>query len=97
MKNIFISNDVFCQPIFKETKQYIENGGDINVQNKHGNTALIHASIRGRTETARLLLAHGANIKTKNKDGNTALMHASARKHIETAYLLKKATKNTIF
>lgn len=43
MTNIFFASERFCQLTFEELKQYIENGGDINIKNKYGDTALIKA------------------------------------------------------
>ena len=37
-----------------------------------GDTALILASLNGRTETVALLLKNEANIEAKNKKGSTA-------------------------
>ena len=39
-------------------KNYINNGGDVNVKNQYGETALLHA--RNNAEIAKLLKSHGA-------------------------------------
>ncbi len=47
----------------------IENGADINLRNKNGNTALHKAVFFMRTKSARLLIDKGANIYTVNNEG----------------------------
>jgi len=55
-------------------KTYINNGGDVNVKNKYGVTALVLA--RRTVEIAKLLLDAGADVNAKNKWGETPLMWA---------------------
>lgn len=66
----------------------LENGVDVNVQNKNGETALILASMFGYIEIVKLLLENGAVVDTKETLGMTALMAASGEGHIEIVKLL---------
>jgi ankyrin repeat protein len=58
-------------------KLLIENGADVNKQNKDGTTALYIASQRGDIEIVKLLIQNGADVNKQNKDGKTALYIAS--------------------
>ena len=42
-----------------------------------GETPLIVAAMKGKTDIAALLIAKGAKVKTKTKDGQTALIYAA--------------------
>lgn len=53
-----------------------------------GRTALMLASIWGRTEAARVLLEAGAKPNAVNRDGETALMFAASQGHTKTAKVL---------
>jgi len=62
---------------------------DVNEKNEYGSTALILASLNGRIEIVKYLLANGANINKQDWNGNTALILASLRGHIDVVkYLL---------
>jgi len=56
----------------------IENGADVNANNKYGKTPLHWAAARGYEATVRLLLARGANVNNSDSEGGTALHEASA-------------------
>lgn len=51
------------------SKFLIENGADVNIKNKEGETALMRADAK----TAKLLIDNGAFINVKNNNGKTAL------------------------
>lgn len=53
-----------------------------------GRTALMLASIWGRTEAARVLLEAGAKPNAVNRDGETALMIAASQGHTKTCKAL---------
>jgi ankyrin repeat protein len=54
---------------------YIDNGGDINIQDNYGYTPLMYAAFNSRTNTVRLLISHGAvyDPKFKTYDNQTYL------------------------
>jgi len=54
-------------------KTLLNNGAEINYQNKGGQTALMWASKRGRVMSVKVLLDSGADINFKNSKGDTAL------------------------
>ena len=58
-------------------RAYLENGGDVNGQDKDGNTLLAVAAAYGRSEIAKTLIAREAALDRKNKDGSTPL-HSAA-------------------
>jgi ankyrin repeat protein len=76
----------------------IENGADLNTQNRLGNTPLIivintsYAS--GREDIARLLLQKGANIDIKNKAGETAMSIALSQQRPTVIKMLKDEKAN---
>ena len=55
----------------------LENGADIDVQNRIGRTPLHWVSYLGALEVVRLLHEHGANVEAKRNDGKTALQEAA--------------------
>ena len=52
-------------------KRLIQAGGDINIQDEYGNTALHFASREGHVEVITTLLAAGADKTIKDMDGQT--------------------------
>ena len=68
----------------------LDKGADVNAVDSFGKTAFLHASSRGRTETARLLSDRGAAAST-GPDSYTAVMDTldkdkSARKVAEEKF-----------
>ena len=69
----------------------IENGIDVNQQNKNGSTALMWASRNGLKEIVQLLLKNECiKVNQQNNDGRTALMLASFAGHKEIIDILLK-------
>lgn len=50
----------------------LEEGANVNVQNKFGFTPLMNAVAFDHIETVKILLKHGADVNIKNKKGKTA-------------------------
>jgi ankyrin repeat protein len=71
-------------------EKLLAEGADVNAmaRGKYGITALMWASMRGHTETVKLLLSNGAKINATGKLRDTALMEAAAKGHTETVKLL---------
>ena len=62
----------------KSVQQHIEAGSDLDViEPTMGSTALISASVFGKTDIARALIEAGANINLQNKEGSSALHSAT--------------------
>ena len=68
--------------------QLLDNGTDVNLTTKDGDTALISAAIQGQLEVLQLLLERGAAINKKNKAGLTALMMAASEGRSDVVRLL---------
>ena len=72
-----------------EIEEAILNGANVDAkESNYGTTALMAAALKGKTETAKLLLRHGANVNAEDNNGWRALMWASAKGKTETAELL---------
>jgi ankyrin repeat protein len=70
-------------------KVLVENGADVNIQDKNGNTALIYTSYYGYLEIVQHLIDKGVDINHQNKDGWAALQIAKKFNHIKLVnYLL---------
>ncbi len=62
----------------KSVQQHIKAGSDLDVREPTmASTALISASVFGKTEIARALIEAGADLDIQNKEGSTAL-HGSS-------------------
>ncbi len=91
-KDIPYSIDSFLQQAAKGDKEtvqlFIKAGMDVNSGDDRGHTALIAASITGRTEMVRFLIEKGADVNAKENNGVTALMIASGKGWTELVKLL---------
>lgn len=79
----------------------LENGIDVNMQNKKGNTPLHYAADLGHTSIAELILKNGGRLDIENSYGNEPLWSASfndkgfgRRLDMIKLFLLYKADKN---
>jgi ankyrin repeat protein len=66
----------------------LEYGSDVNWQDDHGRSALMHAAIFGNVPTARVLLDAGADIHAIDKLGMTALQGAIYGNQLEMVQFL---------
>ena len=61
---------------FKEIKELLKKGADVEASNRYGNTALMVAVYNGHLELVKYLAECGADLEVKDKDGDMALDHA---------------------
>ena len=71
-------------------KQHLDAGGDVNVKDESGRTALLQAALFGHKEIAELFIAASADVNAKDDFGKTPLGYAIGRKNLEIADLLRK-------
>ena len=62
----------------------------MNATDIAGRTALMMASLGGRAEVVRLLIAAGAEVNIRDIYGFTALTMASEKNHAEVVNILKQ-------
>ncbi len=67
----------------KDFKNLIDNGADVNHQDKLGFSALMAASKKGDFKAVRLLVTNGAYINLKDYRHCSALHYATAHNHLE--------------
>jgi ankyrin repeat protein len=60
-------------------RRLLASSAPTDAQNRHGDTALILASLYGNTEVVQALVAAGASRKLRNRDGVAASDAAKAR------------------
>ena len=72
-------------------RAYLDKGGDVNGEDKDGNTLLQVTATFGRSEIAEVLIAAEADLDCKNKDGSTPLMTAAFLGEVEVVKLLVEA------
>ena len=87
-------------------KELIKAGTNLNLRDRNGKTALMHAADLGYKspyqEVVHQLLTSGADLKLQDNDGQTALAHAERiaqlnptdKRQAEVVELLKKASGN---
>jgi ankyrin repeat protein len=63
------------------TKKLIEDGYNINAQDKNGWTPLHFAAQEGSVEVSKFLIKSGANVHIKDDIGNTPLWVATMNSH----------------
>lgn len=71
-------------------KEYVKSGGDPNVRNDYGATALIYAVLEKRLEIISYLLDCGANPRIANNKGNTPIKLANSKNMEEVIKLFAK-------
>ena len=72
----------------------LARGAECNLQNVHGETALMWASSEGHEAAVSLLLECGASVSLANRIANeTALMMAVSRGHARVSALLQSAAE----
>jgi hypothetical protein len=69
----------------------VENGADVNIQDKHLRTPLHRAAQFGHANAVRLLLSLGADPDAKDENGYTPFDRADRHSNIQT--ILQEATK----
>jgi ankyrin repeat protein len=57
-------------------KNYIKNGGDVNIKDENGSTALVCACYENNEEIVEMLLNAKCDVNAKSAYGRTALMNA---------------------
>jgi len=93
---LLISQVVYSQDIIdyakdgdlSGVKKSIKQDVNINITDKFGYTALMHASEQGHVKIVKYLVEKGSDINTKNETGWTALMAASWKGHLAVAKYL---------
>ena len=70
------------------TRKLLNNGVNVNQENKEGNTPLYRAVAFDHMEVVKLLLSKGADVNKAKKDGDTPLTIASYEGHTEIVKLL---------
>ena len=66
----------------------LNEGVDVNCNDGHGWTAIMHASYNGHVEVIKALLEHNANVNMPNNAGSSALMNAIVFGHIDCVRML---------
>ena len=72
-------------------RSLIEHGLEINSKDRHGQTGLMLAAMKGHTEIVRLLVENNAELNHTAKYHLSALMLAVINNHIEIVSLLAQA------
>lgn len=83
-KRVEILDEAIQKGDIDALKNYLGQGGDINVRDDQGFTWLHWAAIECKTEVAQLLIAEGANVNAKDNEGNTPLHQMLASSHPKT-------------
>jgi ankyrin repeat protein len=60
-----------------KVKHLIDQGANVNVHDKSGNTALIMASAQQHLNVVKYLIQRGASVNARNENGGTAVIFAS--------------------
>jgi len=80
----------------EKVKAFIEEGTDIDAEDKSGETPLFSAVRADNSEVAKFLIAKGANVNAKDSSGNTPLHFAPerAKKDVVELLIVKGANIN---
>jgi uncharacterized membrane protein YhaH (DUF805 family) len=73
-----------------EVARYIKNGGNLEVKDQWGNSALTWGCHYGFLEMVKLLIDANANVNAKDSNGQTALMKVSDKGNINLVNILIK-------
>jgi ankyrin repeat protein len=73
---------------FDGVKNLIENGTDVNTQNKDGETPLHKACEKDHLDIVKFLIENGADVNIKNEKGRAPLHIASYESHLDIVKLL---------
>lgn len=83
-----IGTPEFIEDREKKILDALEKCIDVNAKDKNGETALMKAVCRKKTDLIPLLIDKGADTNAKDTDGETALMKASENGYTDLALLL---------
>lgn len=89
-------------PIFEEArsgnisalKNYLQQGGDINLSNSRGHSLLMLAAYNDEYAATRFLIRKGARVDSADGGGNTVLMGVAFKGYARIAKLLLQAGAN---
>jgi ankyrin repeat protein len=73
---------------FNKVAGLIENGTDVNLTDRFGNTALTIAAWNGQFEILKYLVEHGANINAADERGFTPLLLSATKGNYEIVQYL---------
>ncbi|MGI9629196.1 MAG: ankyrin repeat domain-containing protein [Longimicrobiales bacterium] len=79
---------------FEAVEAYRASGGDPELKDNWGQSALYWAVRQGRDDMAKALIAGGASAKTRNGEGRSLLYHTVASGNLEVADALIAAGAN---
>ena len=77
-----------------ELQRLLSAGADINARDRHGQTALMLAAVKGDTQVVGWLVEHGAALDHTGKYGLSALMLAVLNRHADIVRILADAGAN---
>ena len=72
----------------KTAQWLIDNGANINQQDKKGRTSLMFSAKKGFLKTQKVLLENGADPNIQDQDGKTAFMFSAQENQLEAAKML---------
>jgi len=72
----------------KEVRRHLNEGANVNLKDKKGQTPLHHAAESGYTEGAQTLIERGARVNARDKAGRTPLHLAAEIGYTPTVDLL---------
>lgn len=92
--SIFLYKNIMKQEndevVTELTEEFINNGGDIAIQDFDGNTMLHYAVTNHHEKAASLLVQNGADVDINNKDGDSPLQIAIKMLDVSTISVLKQ-------